>query len=191
MFDAIVDVTKVGDDVLEREYSRLAFWRNLTHTFLGGLSFVAPFIFFGTIIALSLGDSHRWQLLTVCAPFTLFLVGSVYTLKKAASASLPIEEECFRRARYQALAGVHCIIDRKIYDGSNAVVVWQRVGSKTVSQTCKTDSGNWFEFTFTVSAGQIASEIQSIKPLSEAEARKAAEDNPEIYFKVFGIPEIA
>jgi hypothetical protein len=192
MFNTIVDVSKAGDDVLEREFIRVDFWRNLAGTFKGALIVFALVTFFGAIITFVAGDPHKWQMLTVLIAVALLAFSSIYTFIKANTASRLIEEECFLRARRTVLAGVFQIIDGKLYDGRNADVIWQRAGRNTgFRQMCKTKSGNWFEVTFTVSAGKIASEIQSVKPVTEKEARKDGESNPDIYIKTFGEPELA
>jgi hypothetical protein len=195
MFNTIVDVSKAGDDVLEREFIRVDFWRNLAGTFKGVLIVFALITFFSAIITFSTGDPYKWQMLTVFIAGALLAFSSIYTFKKANTASRPIEEECFLRAQRTVLAGLFQIIDGKLYDGRNADVIWQRAGWRSgfreVRQICKTKSGNWFEVTFAVSTGKIASEIRSVKPLTEKEARKDGESNPEIYIKAFGKPELA
>lgn len=59
-------------------------------------------------------------------------------------------------------------------------------------QLCRTKSGHWFEFSFGTShGGEIVFTRQTVKPLTEREARERLESDPPKYFQIFGKPEVA
>jgi hypothetical protein len=102
MFDNSIDVSKVGDDVLEREYSRLEFWLTIVSFF--ALAAIVSFfiVFFILVNMMGIVVEYPKTPLTVLVALCLFGVGAAYHFVKVDKAMSILSDESGRRALHKA-----------------------------------------------------------------------------------------
>lgn len=101
------------------------------------------------------------------------------------------------RAIDKALPQLDLIYGGMRYVGKESEVVATRTLTESKSeivhleQLCRTKSGTWFKFRFSLALGDTRTREHEVLPCSEDEAKVWLEREPEQYRRFFGEPELA